>query len=89
MIGPSCNLPLAFRFAALLFIRHRSQVHSYDELKPLDSDWPVGRHRFGDDVFKPKASERSIPEINTCAGVKQNAEWVTFTPETRIRQALA
>lgn len=66
-----------------------SQVHSYDELKPMDSDWPVGRKRFGEGAFKPKASARSIPEMNTCAGVRQAADWVTFTPETWIRQALA
>lgn len=68
---------------------HQLQVHSYSELIPVDSDWPVGRHHFSNDTFKPKASQRSILEINTCAGVKQHAEWVTFTPETWIRQAPA
>ena len=80
--------------AALLRLWHElrrkgvlSEVHHYSEVSTDGCPWPVGKQAVPEAAMKPKLGDRSIPDIDKCAGKSAKAPWVTFSPGSWSAQA--
>ena len=80
--------------AALLRLWHElrrkgvlSEVHHFTEVSTAGCPWPVGRQAVPEAAMKPKLGDRSIIDIDKCAGKSAKAPWVTFSPGTWSAQA--